>query len=76
MQSRYQAMPASARVKFSGEAGYAALANGSTSQRQWTEGALTSSKPSEGAATPSNTDSGISRGSQLRASSVSSSRRH
>ena len=90
MQSRYQATPPSSRPRFSGESGYGALASGGgtatktavseeieyTSERQWIQGALTSSKPTANTATPSKGGSGISRGSQLRASSVSSSRRH
>lgn len=88
MQSRHQATPPSTRVKFSGESGYGALASGSTetttavpeaieytSQRQWVQGSLSTSRtPSDAAANGSSSSSGIQRASSLRAGSVHSRR--
>lgn len=82
MQSRHQATPPSTRAKFTGESGYGALASGSsetttavpeaieyTSQRQWVQGSLsTSKKPSGAAASGDSSSSGISRASTLRGS--------
>jgi hypothetical protein len=82
MQSRYQATPPSTRPKLTGESGYGALASGSsetrtvvpeaieyTSQRQWVQGALSTSTQASGAATSeSSSSSGISRASTLRGS--------
>ena len=82
MQSRHQETPSSTRVKLSGESGYGALASGSsetttavpeaieyTSQRQWVQGPLSTSKKRSGAAASGDSSSsGISRASPLRGS--------
>jgi len=91
MQSRYQTTPPTTRPRISGESGYGALASGSSetrtavgeavefsTQRQWKQGALTPSAqpPSDASAgSDRNHTPGISRGSALRAGSVSSGRR-
>jgi hypothetical protein len=91
MQSRYQLTPPSTRPRISGESGYSALVSGSSetrtavaesvehaTQRQWTQGAISSVvtpviPPSSGGKGSNNTPH-IPRGSALRAGAVSSSR--
>jgi hypothetical protein len=92
MQSRHRETPRTNRPRLTGESGYGALASGSsttskavaeelefTSQRQWTQGALStgstaSAEAAASAARPSGSE-GISRGSALRANAVSNGRR-
>ncbi|HEY8121602.1 MAG TPA: hypothetical protein VII78_09810 [Myxococcota bacterium] len=87
MQSRYQETPRTKRPRLVGESGYGALASGSsatsqrvsegiefTSQRQWIQGELPTSASANGAASGSSGGDHISRGSQLRAGSVSTGR--
>lgn len=91
MRSRHEETPATNRPRISGESGYGALQSGSattntavrpeleyTSQRQWIQGALSSSGSSNQAAAPpkasGDKSSGISRGSAIRASAKSSGR--
>lgn len=90
MRSRHQAMPPSTRPRFEGMSGYAALASGTaetktevaselefTSQREWTQGVLSSaSRPAD--ADPGNrprgAGTGAGRRSALRAAAVHSGR--
>jgi hypothetical protein len=91
MQSRYQPTPPSTRPRISGESGYSALVSGSSetrtavaesvehaTQRQWTQGAISSVAtpviPPSSSGKGSNNTPHIPRGSALRAGAVSSSR--
>jgi|GEM_PF-3405232 len=86
MRSRHQEFRSEERPRITGESGYGALQSGSattstavspeleyTSQRQWIQGALSSSSSSKAPATVKSSGdktSGISRGSSLRGSST------
>jgi hypothetical protein len=91
MRSRHEETPATNRPRVSGESGYGALLSGSaktntavtpeleyTSQRQWIQGALSSSGSSNTTAAPQKASgdkgSGISRGSAIRSGATSSGR--
>jgi hypothetical protein len=92
MQSRHQDTPRGSRPRLTGESGYGALASGSakssdqvatelefTSQRQWTQGPLSTGSAAQAKAAESTANgsgsTGISRGSALRAGAVHSGRR-
>jgi len=92
MQSRHQDTPRTTRPRIEGESGYGALESGSassskqvteelefTSQREWTQGPLSTGSGAQAKAAASATtdarSSGISRSSQLRANAVHSGRR-